>query len=59
MAESGKYYNVDEAIPTAATVPSVSVIAPSNLPEGYVLEAVGINGESVKVTVVCTYCVNV
>jgi len=58
MAESGKYYNIQEgeALPTATAtpVPMVSVIAPSALPEGYVLDAVGVNGQSVQVTVVST-----
>jgi hypothetical protein len=47
-----KYYSADEALPVASNVtPMVSVVAPSNLPEGYTLDAI-VNGQSVKVTIV-------
>lgn len=46
-----------DAVPTATAVPvpvpaSLSVIAPSNLAEGYMLDT-EVNGQTVKVQVVC------
>jgi hypothetical protein len=52
MTDDNKYYSADEALPVASNVtPMVSVVAPSNLPEGYTLDAI-VNGQSVKVTIV-------
>jgi hypothetical protein len=55
MAEKSGDYVVMDAVPTATAVPvpaTLSVIAPSNLAEGYMLDT-EVNGQTVKVQVVC------
>lgn len=59
MADTEQYYKIDDAVPTVTATPvtTVSVVAPSNLAEGYLLDTV-VNGQNVKVQVVSSWYIS-